>query len=155
MAPLLIISPSSKTNLAILDRMYRRNQQFKYLLEPLADTTYQNALFVSRLVTEHRQQTVALVTSDYHMPRSYLLLALERLGSDTTILPCPVDGDRFSVNPLAWSTRQKKQIYNEMVEFWGSIIEMVRHFIFGDVPTRSLKKNAVVAFLRAVLLFEI
>lgn len=154
-APFLIISPSSKTNLVTLDRMFRQSQQFNYLLEPRADTTYQNALFVSRLVPDHRKQTVALVTSDYHMPRSYILFALERLGTETTILPCPANGGRFSANPLAWSTRQKKQVYNEMVEFWGSIIEMARHFIYGDVPKRSLKRNAAVTFLREVLLFEL
>lgn len=154
-APLLVISPSSKSNLATLDRRYRRNQELNYLLEPRADTTFQNALFVSRLMAAHQAHGVVLVTSDYHMPRAYLLLWMERLGTGTTILPCPVESRRFANNPLAWSTRQKKQVYNEMVQFWGSIFEMGMFYIHGQVPVQSLKKSAVVSFLRKILLFEV
>lgn len=154
-APGLMISPASPSERAIFDRRYRRTAAFEHVPETRAATTFQNALFVSRWMAAHHRHTVVLVTTDYHLPRAYLLLRLERLGRGTTILPCPAASNRLAPNPLRWSTRQKKQVYNEMVEFWGSLFEMLHFRLTGRLPEKSLTQGRAVLYLRQWLLFEI
>jgi uncharacterized SAM-binding protein YcdF (DUF218 family) len=48
--------------------------------EDQATTTFENALYTSRIIKAHRYQSVILVTSDYHMPRSLALLQLFLAG---------------------------------------------------------------------------
>lgn len=61
----------------------------------------------------------------------------------------------FDENPLTWSVRQKKQIYNEMVECWGSLFEKLLYHIQGDITQRRSKQNKALLFLRQLLLFEV
>jgi uncharacterized SAM-binding protein YcdF (DUF218 family) len=56
-----------------------------YIIEEQADTTFANALHVAKLIKEHRLTSVLLVTSDYHMPRSFFLLKLTTLTSGCRI----------------------------------------------------------------------
>ena len=154
-APLLVISPASKADIALLDRQYRKTGTFRYLIEARADTTWQNALFVGRLAESRHLHSVVLVTSDYHMPRSLLLFSLQLAGSGTRVSTCPLTTSEYSANPLAWSTRQRKRVYNEMVKLWGSLIEKLLYHIQGDIPQRCLKHNKVLLFLKQLLLFEV
>ncbi len=153
-APSIVISPASRHSIKIYDRLYGRLPSVRHIIEDQAETTFQNALFVSRLTAQHGMRSIILVTTDIHMPRAYLLFWLELVGSGKTILPCPVVSAPFDRNPLAWSVRQKKQIYNEMVEFWGSLAEKLMYHIHGGLPERSLKQNKIVSTLRRVLLFQ-
>ena len=107
------------------------------------------------MIRSHELQSVLLVTDSYHMPRSYMLLKLELMGSDVAVRPRPVEGGCFGRNPLAWSGLQKKRVYNEMIELWGSVAEMVHHSLTGRLPEKGLKRNKAVTLLRSVLLFDI
>ena len=100
-------------------------------------------------------KSVLLVTNDFHMPRSYILLTLQLMGSGVTIRPCPVEVGRFGRNPLAWSSLQKKRVYNEMIELWGSLAEMGHYLVSWQLPEKGLKRNKAVAWLRSVLLFDV
>jgi len=154
-APFLVISPASTNYLERLDQELRRDRQFQYLPENQADTTFQNALFVSRIIRRYHFHSVVLVTDNYHMPRAYILLRLQLAGTDTKIFACPVETRPLATNPFMWSTLQKKRIYNEMAEFWGSALEMLKYRFSGEVSENGLKKNPVLSFFRGLLLFKI
>ena len=154
-APFIVISPASRQTISIYEKLYGSIPEVSYLIEKRADTTFQNALFVGRLVRQHKPRSQILVTSDYHMPRSYLLLSIELLGTNNVIYTSPVSSMPFDKNPLAWSTQQKKQIYNEMVKLWGSLFEKALYCVKGDAPNWSLKQNRAVLFLKQLLLFEV
>ena len=77
------------------------------------------------------------------------------LGEGVRVVPCPVAPGGFARSPVAWSGRQKKRVYNEMVEFWGSVAELVHHKVTGGLPQPSLKENEAITFLRSILLFQI
>ena len=155
LAPFMIISPASVERLKYLDKTYRSASRFQYLVEKRAWTTFQNAWWVAESIRSHELHSVLLVTDSYHMPRSYMLLKLELMGNGVVVRPRPVEGGRFSRNPLAWSGLQKKRVYNEMVELWGSVAEMVHHLLTGRFHEKGLKPSKVVTLLRYVLLFDI
>jgi uncharacterized SAM-binding protein YcdF (DUF218 family) len=151
----LIVSPASTGRLKRLDKSYRKKDQYNYYIENRAETTFQNAMLVADLIEKHDINSVALVTTDYHMPRSHILLKLHLIGCGVSVRLWPVEVGRFGRNPLAWSSMQKKRIYNEMVELWGSIVEMVHYRLTGRLPEKGLKRNKTITSLRSILLFDI
>jgi len=48
-----------------------------------------------------------------------------------------------------------KLMYNEMIEFWGSIGEFLYYTFMGHVPVRPLSKNPTIGWLRSVVLFDV
>ena len=147
--------PDQADRLERLRRKYDERPQVRHLIEPRARTTFQNALLTARLIRAHGIGTVLLVTNRWHMPRSYYLLRMALAGTGVEILPCPVEAEPYGLWPTAWTTVQKKQAWNEMIEFWGSMMEMVHYKITGRLPEGNPKKNRVVGFLRGVLLFKV
>jgi hypothetical protein len=155
MAPFMIVSPAPAKRLNRLDKTYRLKAQYHYLIEDRAETTFQNALLVAEMARRRGVRSALLVTSDYHMPRSWFLFKLQLAGSGVAVRPWPVEVGRFSCNPLAWSSMQKKRVYNEMVGLWGSVAEMMHNCVTGQLPEKGLKRNKVVSRLRSILLFDI
>jgi uncharacterized SAM-binding protein YcdF (DUF218 family) len=154
LAPFMIVSPASEKQLKHLDKTYRLRDQYHYLIEDRAETTFQNAMLACECILQHGLKSVLLVTSDYHIPRSFLLLRLQLIGSGVTVRTVPVESSTFGRNPLAWSGLQKKRVYNEMVQLWGSLMEMAHYCVTGQLPHMGLKHHMVVAWLRSVLLFD-
>lgn len=155
LAPYLTVSPRSSEQLKILDKKFKKKNCYQNLMETRAQTTFQNALFVGEIVRKEKLKSVLLVTSAVHMPRSYFLLRLQLSGEQVTIIPVPVEEGLFLKPALKWSIEQKKRVYNEMVELWGSFIEMVLYKVNGQLSEKSLKKSKAVIFLRSVLLFDL
>lgn len=155
LAPYFTISPRSSGQLKILDERFKKENCYESLIETHAQTTFQNALLVGRIVREEKLTSVLLVTTAVHMPRSYLLLRLQLLGKGATIIPAPVEQEEFAKPLLQWSVKQKKRVYNEMVELWGSLIEVALFEVSGQLSEESLKKSKMVSYLRSVLLFEV
>lgn len=151
----LIVSPASVEMLDRLDKSYRSNHRYQYLIEDQAETTFQNALLISDIVKKYDLNSLLLVTNDYHMPRSYFLLRLQLLGHGVSVVPYLVEAGRFEANPLKWSVTQKKCIYNEMVELWGSLIEKAHYSVSRRFPEMGLKRNRVVKALRSIFLFDL
>ena len=156
LAPFLILSPADASRLRALDRKYATQEKtYQHLVEARAQTTFQNALLAGRLIRAHGFKTCLLVTDQHHMPRSRLLLRMALAGQGVEIIPVPVDPGEFAPSPLTWTTRQKKQIYNEMIKFWGSLAEMIQYQYTGELPERSLGERPSVSFLRGLLLFDL
>ena len=146
-ASYLTLSPASISQIGAYSQRYNKKPCFQIIVEDRADTTFQNALLVSHLAHAEQLRSVILVTSAVHMPRSYLMMRIYHLGSGLSVFPAPVEGLEFSKWPWQWSRRQQKWVYNEMVEFWGSLAEMVNYWWSGELPEKSFKQSPVVAFL--------
>lgn len=154
-APGILISPAGHNMLDVYDQIYKPRKQFGRVMETKATTTFENALFSSEIIKEKGFDSVILVTSWDHMPRSYLLMRIMMAGSNVRIYPHSVKTGNTANKAwyrtgLAW-----KMVCNEMVETWGSQIELVNYRINGRIPkTRPGKKNFI-SKLKGWLLFEI
>ena len=76
-------------------------------------------------------------------------------ASNVTINPYPVatgtvDQTNWYRNAAGW-----KMMYNEMVEFWGSLIELARYKVSGELPERVTGKSMLATRLKELLLFKI
>lgn len=149
------ISPRNRPQLEILDERFKTKNCYQSLIEAQAQTTFQNALFVGKIVRKEHLKSVLLVTNAVHMPRSYWLLRLQLLGTGTIVNTAPVEQSAFAMSPLQWSGGQKKRVYNEMMEFWGSLFEMFLYHMDGRLSEGRLEENRMVSFLRSVLLFDL
>ncbi len=155
LADYFLISPRTDEQLKILHQEFKQQDCFHDFIEEHAQTTFQNALFVGRIILKEHMNSVILVTNTVHMPRSYLLLRLQLLGSKIQIYPVPIEKDIFPKSPFKWSVKQKKMVYNEMLEFWGSLIEKLIFHTTGRLPERGLKQSGPISTLRSILLFEV
>ena len=151
----LIISPADGARLARLAQKYPAQPGFTHLVEPAARTTFENAVLTAELIRSSDIRSILLVTSRFHMPRSYFLLRMVLAGTGIEILPCPVDVAPFDPWPPAWRSLHKKQVHNEMIEFWGSVLEMARYRVTGRLPGEDPQEKAAISFLRSVLLFRV
>lgn len=121
-----------------------------HIIETQARTTFENALYCSRLVKGSGFKSIVLVTSDYHMARSFLLLKTMLLGAEVTIDTIPVS----SAVCRHWPDRLKIA-YNEMIDSWGSFGEMAYFLLFRHPPDRPANQLATIQWLKSVLLFRV
>lgn len=124
-------------------------------MEEKSRTTLENAVYTQRLLEEKGFHSAILITSWDHMPRSYFLLSVMTYASKVTIHPYPVatgnvDQTNWYRNFAGW-----KMAYNEMVEFWGSLIELARYKITGELPYQVTGKSGLATWLKQLLLFKI
>lgn len=88
-------------------------------------STFEDVLNVSRVVRQYKIHSLLLVTSDYHIPRSYFLLRCYLAGSGIAIYTVPVPdwplGNATTVR--IWQERAMSFV-NESLKFWGSSVEM-------------------------------
>ena len=118
-----MLSPATDTFQRQCDRKYGLKDTVAHIPEDQATTTFENALYISRIIKANQYKTVILVTSDYHMPRSLALLRLFLAGTGVRIHAHLVYG---SSGAVAVNATLLKLVYNEMVEFWGSLFDMLR-----------------------------
>lgn len=155
LAPNLVISPASAQRLEHYDRVFRPVGRFDRIMETKARTTFENALFTRKIIREHGFDTLILVTSWYHMPRSYLLLKAMLMGDDVTIQTYRVPTGKLKPENwyrygIGW-----KMVYNEMVETWGSLIELTRYRLTGKPYEVTPGKKGILSDLKKYLLFDI
>ena len=155
LARFLTISPYNAEQIETTNEKFKKKTCYQILIENRAETTFQNALLVGNLIIKKNLNSVLLVTNSYHMPRSYLLSRLQLLGKGIEIIPAPVGEKAFSKSPLDWTVSQKKRVYNEMMELWGSLAEMVWYRWSKHLPEKNLKPNRVISFIKDILLFDV
>lgn len=149
LAPAVVLSPANAAVRRHFDSRYALTNTVSHIPETDATTTFENALYTSRIITAHQYNVVTLVTSDYHMPRSLALLHLFLLGDDVRIHIHMVRGTGVT------NATRMKLVYNEMVEFWGSLFEYADYQIRGKIPEKPVKKGALSLLLRSVLLLNV
>ena len=154
-APKLIVSPANRPLLGFYERCYGQPGDAAYIIEDQADTTFMNACHTAKLIDDHGFESVLLVTSDYHMPRSYFLLKLMTLTSGCRIGIHKVD-TRYS-SPHAWKDKVAcaKMAYNEMVQLWGSLVECGLYYSGGTDERVKIRSSGWSGWLRKHLLFEV
>ncbi len=149
--PFILLSPATEGSRQKYDAKYGLQPGIKHLAEPFARTTFENAYHVSRIIKQQGLQSVILVTSDYHMPRSLALLRLLLIGDGVSIHPCSVSGKSLGKPPSEYRKIMIWVMYNEMIKYWGSLAEYVAVLIYGDIPEPAITKSRLTSFLKKAL----
>jgi DUF218 domain len=153
-APALAISPASDLQLKAYDRQYRSKRIFLRIPERKARTTFENALYTAEIVHKNGFKSVILVTSWNHMPRSYLLLNMMLIDSGTTIYPHAVATGAISHSNWYCRTLGWKMVYNEIVETWGSMVELAKYRIIGRPSANVTGQSDLFSRLKKIILFD-
>lgn len=155
MADSLVISPANVHQLRAYERRYQPERKFKRIIEKNARTTLENAIYTHNIVEQHNFNSVILVTSWYHMPRSYLLLKIILADPHKHIQPHFVATDKLNHNNWYHHLIGWKMVYNEMLEFWGSLYELAKFQITGKINAKQPGKSPLMDGLKKRLLFKI
>jgi hypothetical protein len=139
----LIISPANLETVENYDQKYGWKKNFKHIYETKARTTFENAVYVKRLIAKHHFKSVLLVTSTGHMPRSYFFLKTQLLFSGIQIYR--VRSDCSSNQSPSWweSSQTRKRVYTEYVRLWGSMGEFFIYMFRGKLPEKNPKEAAI------------
>ena len=149
-APNLVVSPADSKQLSNYHRKYSLPASVKVIREDKARTTFENAFYCNRIIKHHKFNSIVLVTSDYHMSRSYLLMKIFLTGSGINIQFEGVESVKYRTKE-----KQLKIVYNEMVRMWGSLVELICFQFSRQVPETPLKSYKAVQWLKSVLLFDV
>ena len=93
--------------------------------------TVKNAVHAAEIAKNHGFRSVILITTDWHMPRSWCLLKARLAGSGVTVLRYAA---RRGNDPEQgwWSSRSTRgDVFRELLEFWGSLAEYGYHLLTG------------------------
>jgi uncharacterized SAM-binding protein YcdF (DUF218 family) len=151
----LLISPATEHTLKVYEKRFLPSRSYDRVMEDKSRTTLENAVHTGEVIRENRFQSAILVTSWDHMPRSYFFLRTITCGSGIRIQRHPVGTGSLSQtnryrHRLGW-----KMVYNEMVQFWGSLIELAQFRISGELPDQALGKSGLAGRLKQILLFDL
>jgi len=155
LANALIVSPATKYQCNRYTTKYHVLSDMQQIIEDKARTTFENALYASILIKNNSFASAILVTSFCHMPRYTLLMRLLLIGTPIKIQTHGVHVGILNRANWVRSTLGVKLMYNEMIDFWGSIGEFGYYRLTGHVPARPLSKNPIIGWLRSVLLFKV
>ena len=153
-ASIVVISPADDSMIKAYEKQYEPLKA-KYILENKARTTFENAYFVSKIISAYRLRSITFVTSDYHMPRSYLLLRLMLLGKGVTVQRLAAKSPHLAGSSWPRSEKALKVTYNEMVKLWGSLGECAFCIIANRLPAKPPKEYPVVQWMKKMLLFDV
>jgi hypothetical protein len=152
----LIISSVLEDRLDVFDQRYQLPPGVKHITEPLARTTLENAVYIQKIIQRHQLSSIVLVTSAYHMPRSWALLKLCLAGSAVNVrIYCASIGKESHVTGYFNTKKGGKTLFNEMVRFWGSLGEWAVFKVRGELPRGNPKEIRLVKLLKSTLLFDI
>lgn len=154
-APFLVISPARKEKLKIYNRKYALPPVVKHIIEDKARTTFENALYIRRIIEEHHFDSVILVTSFYHLPRSYLLLRAVLIGSNVKVQTLGVSIGELDGENWLNSAKGRKMIYNEMVKSWASIVELLSYKVNGGLSKKNSKHSSVIKYMASFFLLDV
>ena len=152
----LIISSVLEDRLDVFDQRYQLPPGVKHITEPLARTTLENAVYIQKIIQRHQLSSIVLVTSAYHMPRSWALLKLCLAGSEVNVpIYCALIGKESHMTGYYNTKKGAKTLFNEMVRFWGSLGEWAVFKVRGELPRGNPKEIRLVKLLKSSLLFDI
>ena len=154
-AQTVIISPASIGRLDAYDRQLKPDKQFEKIIEKKARTTFENVLFTKRLLQAHKCESIILVTSWDHVPRSYLLLKAMLCFSGVRVQRYFVPTGKLSTENWYLYSAGWKMVYNEMLETWGSLIEVARYHIHGRLPAEYSGDAGLLGALKKMMLFDV
>lgn len=149
-----IISPATRTQINQYVETYGSPAGARFLIEPRARTTYENAFFTGEIITASNLETVILVTSRDHMPRAFLMLESMLIGERVKVYRVPVAFE--GPPPAGWRQwlSQEKLLYNEMLKSLGSVYELLTHAAAGRLAPRRLRNSEALKALEKRLLID-
>jgi hypothetical protein len=133
------------------------NWQEKYapetraVLAPFTESThstFEDALQAKQLIHEKGYKRVVLITSDYHLPRSWLLLRLLTFGDE-------IDLKLSSATTPVATLQKSKYYYNETVKFWGSLLELGYYLVTGRRLASTPQVDRFVDWVEGKVLFQL
>lgn len=90
-------------------------------------STFEDVIVARQIILENHFKSVVLVTSSYHMPRVLFLFKtiLMASGIKVELQYYPVE--------LRDNSNTKRFCFNEIIKFWGSLVEMLGYQLTGDL----------------------
>ena len=125
-ADTLIISPEIPGKIAEYNKRFNIRQTAITIIEDQAMSTFENALYTNKLVDAHDFKNVILVTSDYHMPRSYFIMRL-LANRAIRIQRYSVYANNESMSSLQRLGEKWNLLIFEMIKLYGTIIQAAIH----------------------------
>ena len=122
----LIVSPEVSENIAEYNKRFNLRQTAITIIEDHAMSTFENALYTDKLVEAYNFRNIILVTSDFHMPRSYFIMRL---------LTSPgVRIQRYSVYKINESDSSWQRLIQkwrllmfEMIQLYGTLVQAANY----------------------------
>lgn len=152
--PVLIVSPAAEGQLQGYRRSFSIPAAIQTIIEPQARTTYENAYFCADIIRQNKFGSVVLVTSDYHMPRAYILLRIMTLGQKVKIQRSPLESRASGEGHSIELRGRKRLLYNEMIKFWGSLYELGYHLFTRKFASQEVRKSKGFEILEKIFLID-
>jgi uncharacterized SAM-binding protein YcdF (DUF218 family) len=151
----LLVSPATEVRLAAYEKQFSPSRPYMRVMEEKARTTFENALHSASAITQTPMRSVILVTSWDHMPRSHFLFRMMTLGSGLRAQPYLVPTGRLGRANWHQHATGWKMICNEMLKLWGSLYELARYRLSGDLTEQVPGGSELAGRLKQAMLFEI
>lgn len=130
-----------------LAKKYGNQDGINLLSGAKSRSTFEDALVMKQLLKQHQFKSVILVTSDYHMPRAYLISRLVLLGTGVRLQYFTVH-EKNRKHSMSTSMAQCKLLSNEIVKLWGSIVELAWYQATGILPRDIVLLNKISSLMR-------
>jgi len=116
-------------------------------------STFEDALNITRISKEHAFGSILLVTSTYHLPRTSFLVRMLMTEPAIKMNLYGVSSAGASTLNRIGSPAGRKMIFNEMVKFWGSILELGVYKTTGNLISDRTLYLKLKKFIRTWVLF--
>ena len=153
-APNLAISGAPRNCLEKYEKIYKIPPNVYQIINGPSITTFQDALSTKEIIEKYGFRSVILVTSSYHMPRSYLLLYTLLVGTGVKIQTYLVSIDDDQSLRVAGLSNKGKFIYNEMIKCWTSAGEMIFYKITGGLFRAKPGIQSTIKSVKSLILFD-
>ena len=118
----LIVSPEIPEKIAEYTKRFNLRRNVNSILEVHATSTFENALYTGKLIEANNFRNVILVTSDYHMPRSYFIMRL-LASPGVRIQRYSVYENNDSMSSFQRLKQKWKLLIFEMIELYGTLFQ--------------------------------
>ena len=114
-------------------------------------STFEDTLNIAKITKEHGFGSILIVTSTYHLPRTSFLLRTLIANPSFMVNLYGISSDSVSALDQKQSPSDRKMIFNEMIKFWGSVVELCVYKSTGnlisDIPTYIRIKKFVSSWI--------
>jgi len=86
------------------------------IFENLSKSTYENALMTKELISSYQIESIALITSEYHMKRAFYTFT-KVLPEQVKIYPYPVKTSLFKIERWYKDSQSRKIIFSEFYKY--------------------------------------
>jgi uncharacterized SAM-binding protein YcdF (DUF218 family) len=149
------VAGAGERNLKPFIKKNKVTGDIRLIISDSCRTTFEDAVSTRDVVKKSNFKSIILVTSSYHLPRAYFLLRMLLLGENVKmqiygVRPTDVKGADGRTGAL-----MPRLIYNEMLQFWGSIGEMLSYKVTGELPVQDSARLKAMKFLKKRVLFDV